>query len=227
MQKFAVIFDFNGTMLFDTQIQYYAWDMLAKETLGQGIDQRVFLRNANGRTSSETVDFFWGTRIRKQQKQELITRKREIYKEYCLSHPEEFRLADGIPEILDLLQENNVPFTIATSSNPKSVDFYFEHLQLGRWFRRKEIVCNDKQFPGKPAPDIYRYTVQTLDVPAEQCIVVEDAIAGTLAARAAGIGYIVLIDPEHDRMIRVGAQADLIIDSFDALYQLICDRLAE
>lgn len=227
MQKFAVIFDFNGTMLFDTQIQYHAWDILAKETLGQEIDQRVFLRNANGRTSSETVDFFWGNRVTKQQKQELITRKREIYKEYCLAHPEEFHLADGIPEILDLLQKNHVPFTIATSSNPKSVDFYFEHLQLGRWFRREEIVCNDKQFPGKPAPDIYRHTVQTLGVPAEQCIVVEDAIAGTLAARAAGIGYIVLIDSENDRMIRAGAQADLIIHSFDALYQLICDRLAE
>ena len=56
---------------------------------------------------------------------------------------------------------------------------------------------------------------------------VEDAIAGTLAARAAGIGYIVLIDPEHDHMIRAGAQADLMIDSFDPLYQLICDKLAE
>ena len=56
---------------------------------------------------------------------------------------------------------------------------------------------------------------------------VEDAIAGTLAARAAGIGYIVLIDSENNRMIRAGAQADLIIPTFDTLYQLIYDRLAE
>ena len=227
MQNFAVIFDFNGTMLFDTRIQYQAWNILAQKTLGHDIDQRTFLREANGRTSSETVDLFWGNHVTKQQKQALITRKRELYKEYCLAHPEEFHLAEGIPEILDLLLQYHVPFTIATSSNPNSVDFYFEHLQLGRWFRREEIVCNDKQFPGKPAPDIYRYTVQTLDVPAEQCIVVEDAIAGTLAARAAGIGYIVLIDSENNRMIRAGAQADLIIPSFDTLYQLIYDRLAE
>lgn len=226
MEQFAVIFDFNGTMLFDTQIQYQAWNILVQETLGHGIDQQEFLRQANGRTSSETVDLFWRKRVKKQQKQELITRKREIYKQYCLSHPEEFRLADEIPELLNLLKQHDIPFTIATSSSPKSVDFYFEHLHLGRWFQRERIVCQDRKFPGKPAPDIYQYTVQILGIPAEQCIVVEDAIAGTLAARAAGIGYIVLIDSEDNEMIRVGAQADLVIHSFDTLYQLICDRIA-
>ena len=108
MQRFAVIFDFNGTMLFDTRIQYQAWNILAQKTLGHEIDQRTFLREANGRTSSETVDLFWGNHVTKQQKQALITRKRELYKEYCLAHPEEFHLAEGIPEILDLLEKYRV-----------------------------------------------------------------------------------------------------------------------
>ena len=39
MVDFAVIFDFNGTMLFDTQIQFRAWNDLAEETLGHGLSE--------------------------------------------------------------------------------------------------------------------------------------------------------------------------------------------
>ncbi len=37
MQQFAVIFDFNGTMLFDTPLQYQAWNMLAEKTMGAAL----------------------------------------------------------------------------------------------------------------------------------------------------------------------------------------------
>ncbi|MCD8357355.1 MAG: HAD family phosphatase [Clostridia bacterium] len=223
MQEFAVIFDFNGTMLFDTQIQYHAWDKLAKETLGHGIDQEEFLRSVNGRTSHETVEYFWGNRLCVEQKQALIDQKRKNYKEYCLTHPEEFRLADGIPEVLDLLKQRDIPFTIATSSNPQSVDFYFEYLNLGKWFRREHIVCSDKNFPGKPAPDIYRYAARDLGIAPQNCIVVEDAIAGAYAARGADIGYIVIIDPEMSGFVWVGDQVDYIIHDYKQFYELLCN----
>ncbi|MDO4287534.1 MAG: HAD family phosphatase [Eubacteriales bacterium] len=221
MQEFAVIFDFNGTMLFDTQIQYHAWDTLAKETLGHGIDQEEFLRCTNGRTSHETVEYFWGNQVNAEQKKALIEQKRRNYKEYCLTHPEEFQLAAGIPKILDYLKENHIPFTIATSSNPQSVDFYFAHLQLENWFRREAVICSDKKFPGKPAPDIYCYAANALGIPPEKCIVIEDAVAGTQSARAADIGYIILINPENDSLVRAGAQADLVIQDFDQLYEFL------
>ena len=60
MQPFAVIFDFNGTMLFDTPLQYQAWNMIAEQTIGKSIGIDTFLRTANGRSSAETVDIFWG-----------------------------------------------------------------------------------------------------------------------------------------------------------------------
>ncbi|MDO4174767.1 MAG: HAD family phosphatase [Eubacteriales bacterium] len=226
VQKFAVIFDFNGTMLFDTQMQYHAWDRLAQETLGHGIGQEEFLRYANGRTSHETVEFFWGGSVGEEQKKTLIAKKRKYYQEYCLTHPEEFQLAEGIPMILDYLKEHNIPFTIATSSNPQSVDFYFAHLRLEKWFNRAAVVCSDRKFPGKPAPDIYCLAAKALGFPPERCIVIEDSVAGTQSARAADIGYIVLIDPTHDRLVRAGAQADLVIQDFGQLYEMICKNKA-
>ena len=218
MQRFAVIFDFNGTMLFDTRIQYQAWNILAQKTLGHEIDQRTFLREANGRTSSETVDLFWGNHVTKQQKQALITRKRELYKEYCLAHPEEFHLAEGIPEILDLLQQYHVPFTIATSSNPNSVDFYFENMNLGRWFRRDEIVCNDRIQRGKPAPDLFLVAADVLGVDPADCLVFEDSNAGVRAANAAGIGSVIVIDPECRFIPELDLKFDAIYPNFRAVF---------
>ena len=77
MQPFAVIFDFNGTMLFDTPLQYQAWNMIAEQTIGKSIGIDTFLRTANGRSSAETVDIFWGKSLTKDEKQALISNKRQ------------------------------------------------------------------------------------------------------------------------------------------------------
>lgn len=223
MQKFAVIFDFNGTMLFDTPLQFHAWDELAKETLGHGIPWEEFIRCTNGRTSSETVAYFWGDGLQKQEQKALIRRKRELYQQQCLAHPEEFHLAEGIPEVLDMLKQKSVSFTIATSSNPQSVDFYFAHLDLGKWFDRERVICSDQKFPGKPAPDIYRIAAERLGIPPARCIVVEDALAGAIAARSAGVGYVIVIDPDNTGAIWVGDEVDYVIHAHSELNEILCN----
>lgn len=225
MQRFAVIFDFNGTMLFDTPLQYQAWNMLAEKTMGRSIGIDQFLRTANGRSSTETVDIFWGNSLTTDEKQALILDKRQAYKELCLMHPELFHLADGIPQILDFLKKHKIPFTIATSSNPASVDFYYDNLQLDRWFRREDIVCTDGSFRGKPAPDIYCAAAKSLHMHPKDCIVIEDAVAGAYAARGAGIGYVIVIDPEDSGLIWVGEQVDCVIQEHGQLYAMLCDKI--
>lgn len=227
MQKFAVIFDFNGTMLFDTPLQLEAWSRLLEETQGRSIAKDEFLRCTNGRTSRETVQHFWGAGLSAQQQDVLIERKRELYRQLCMEHPERFHLVNGLPDVLDLLKKYDIPFTIATSSSPRSVDFYFEHLGLGQWFDRGAVVCSDRNFPGKPAPDIYRIAARQLNTPPEACMVVEDALAGAYAARGAGIGFIVVIDPEDTGLIWVGNEVHCVIHAYDELERMLRAILAE
>lgn len=222
MEDFAIIFDFNGTMLFDTPLQFRAWNELAEETLGHGLSEEEFLRCTNGRPSRETVEYFWGD-VGEAQTNALVARKREKYKALCLANPAEFHLADGLPEVLDLLKQAGVPFTIATSSNPRSMDFYFDHLNLAAWFRREAVICSDHRFPGKPAPDIYLIAARALGFPPERCIVVEDAMAGAQAARNAGIGYVIVIDPEGSGGFAGCDQVDAVIGGHGELYEQLCN----
>ena len=53
---------------------------------------------------------------------------------------------------------------------------------------------------GKPAPDIFLKAARRLGVPPAGCVVIEDALPGVRAARAAGMGCVVIptiIDPLH------------------------------
>lgn len=224
MQDFSVIFDFNGTILFDTPLQFRAWNGLLEETRGRCINENDFLRNANGRTSEETIAYFWGKQISETERHHLMAEKRKRYRALCLQYPELFHLADGLPEVLDCLSQHDIPFTIATSSSPSSVDFYFTHLKLDRWFRRDAVICSDRDFPGKPAPDIYHIAAKQLHTPPARCIVLEDAVAGAYAARAAGIGFIVVIDPDNTGLIWVGNEVDCVIRNY-AQFQFMLQNI--
>lgn len=89
------------------------------------------------------------------------------------------------------------------------MDFYYEKLELNRWFRRENIVCTDGQFSRKTGAGYLLCGGENPHMNPENCIVIEDAVAGAYAARGAGIGYIVIIDPEDSGLIWVGEQVDL------------------
>ena len=50
-------------------------------------------------------------------------------------------------------------------------------------------------------------------------------MAGAYAARGAGIGYIVIIDPEDSGLIWVGEQVDCVIQEHEQLYEMLCQRM--
>ncbi len=50
-------------------------------------------------------------------------------------------------------------------------------------------------FPGKPQPDIFLKAADKLGLAPADCLVIEDAYSGLLAAKRAGIGTIIAIDP--------------------------------
>lgn len=50
------------------------------------------------------------------------------------------------------------------------------------------LVCGEEVAHNKPAPDIFLCAAGRLGIPPSQCVVIEDAVNGIRAARAAGMG---------------------------------------
>ena len=188
----AVIFDFNGTMVFDDKFHEKAWRTFFSETLGREITDREFADNAHGKTTEDILAYFLGRKIDKSEIDTLEEEKESIYRRLCLES-KDYTLVKGLEDFLCCLSANNIPFTIATSSALPNLKFFFSYFGLDRWFDIEKVAYNDGTINGKPAPDIYLKAAEKLGVDIQDCTVFEDAKSGIESAFSAKAGTIICV----------------------------------
>ena len=193
MKYKGIIFDFNGTLLFDSEKHYQAWRVYSKQLRGYSFTDDEMRKYMFGRTNEDIIAYAIGKRPDPEMCVNLAKEKEAVYRDMCRNDRENFKLAPYAEEFLDYLCEKNIPHTIATMSEKDNVDFYIEEFKLEKWFDLDKIVYSNGKIPGKPAPDIYQIAAKNIGLPPEDCIVVEDAISGIDSAAAAGIGKIIAI----------------------------------
>lgn len=189
----GIIFDFNGTLYWDSQLHYDAWREYSKMLRGYEFTDEEMRDKMFGHTNEDIIEYAIGKKPTKEMVEKYGKEKEALYRKRCLLDIDKFKLAPGAIEFLDFLKEKNVPRTIATMSEWDNVEFYIKEFKLERWFDLDKIVYSDGTIPGKPAPDIFQIAAQKINLSPSECIVVEDAIAGIKSAYAAGIGKIIAI----------------------------------
>lgn len=189
----AVIFDFNGVLWWDTQLQEQSWRDFSTAIRGTPLTDDEMKQHMHGRPNAYVLEYLRGCPLDADTVADLTRQKEALYQQLCLRQRENFRLSPGAIELLDFLAARTIPHTIATASEIGNVRFFFQHLHLAAWFDMDAIVYDDGTFPGKPAPDIYQIAAGKIGVSPERCIVCEDSLSGIAAARAAGIGKIVAL----------------------------------
>ena len=193
----GIVFDFNGVLFWDNPLHEEAWRQYSAHLRGHPLTDREMIDQVHGRVNHDIFTYVLGRDVARDELQRLAGEKEDIYRNLCLGNPDAFHLSPGATELLDFLVEQRIPHTIATSSAWPNVAFYLEHLELERWFERPLLVYDEGRYAGKPAPFIYLEAAERLGLSPAECVVVEDALAGIAAARAAGIGHIVALGPER------------------------------
>ena len=200
MRKYrGIIFDFNGVLLWDRHLHEQAWRQFSKVIRGASFSEEEMALHVHGRSNRDILTYLAGHSFPDTDVKGLSHQKEAIYQQLCMAEGENFRLSPGAVELLEFLVAHDVPHTIATASGKENVDFYVEHLNLGRWFELEQIVYDNGSQPGKPAPDMYLQAASSLGLHPADCIVVEDSLSGIRAAQAAGIGYIIALGPDLTR----------------------------
>ena len=212
----GIIFDFNGTLFFDSILHYNAWRIYSKKLRGYEFSDDEMREHMFGRTNHDIIKYAIGEEPTEEMVKTLAKEKEAMYRNMCLENKENLILAPGAEKFLDFLKENNIPRTIATMSEWDNVEFYIKEFNLEKWFDIDKIVYSNGKIPGKPAPDIYMIAAQNLNLNPKDCIVVEDAISGIASAQNAGIGMIIAIaSVENDSLYRNIPYVKQIIHSFD------------
>ena len=189
----GIIFDFNGTLYWDSQLHYDAWREYSRLLRGYEFSDEEMRNKMFGHTNEDIIAYAIGKKPTKEMVEKYGKEKEALYRKRCLLEPENFKLAPGAVEFLDYLKEKNIPRTIATMSEWDNVEFYIREFHLEKWFDIEKIVYSDGTIPGKPAPDIFQIAADKLCLKPSECVVVEDAIAGIKSAKSAGIGKIIAI----------------------------------
>lgn len=93
----------------------------------------------------------------------------------------------------------DIPLRKACASNSLSayVAQVLRRTGLGLHFGDR-VFTGDQVTQPKPAPDVYLLAARTLGVPPARCLVVEDSVAGALAAHAAGMTVLGYVGGAHD-----------------------------
>lgn len=198
MNPQGIIFDFNGVLLWDSELHARAWKQVSAQLRGYPLSDREMIECVNGRTNDLILQYLLGRKCSPAETDEIAQAKEVLYRQMCLELNGDFQLSPGAVALLDALVAGNVPHAIASSSEKVNMGFYLQHLGLANWFHAQHIIYDDGTLPaGKPAPDIYLRAAQRLNLPPAACLVVEDSFSGIQAAYAAGIGCIVALGPAH------------------------------
>ena len=220
----GLLFDFNGTLFFDSDIQLEAFKKCYYRDGLVPPDDDYIVKNIFGRPNSEIYKKYFFTDATEKQIEDFVFFKENTYIALCLERKDRLHLCDGAEEMLDYLKENNIPVCIATGSERLNVEFYLEHLHIGKWFTLDNIVYSDGSFKGKPAPDIYKLAAARIGLDASECAVFEDGSSGLRSANAAGAAVTVAIyEDKLPSPITEDIHTDIICHSLKDWKQLLDD----
>lgn len=124
----------------------------------------------------------------------------------------EVPLRAGVKRLLLEAQREGIRLAIATTTSLENVEALLEHSlepDAASWF--EVIGAGDAVAAKKPAPDIYHYTLESLNLSPQECLAIEDSANGLYSALAAGIKTVVTAS-DYTRNERF-AGASLVVDN--------------
>ena len=116
-------------------------------------------------------------------------------------------------------RHSTLKVALTTSSSEDVVDMLFERFDLRQFFD-VVVVGNDVK-RGKPAPDQYVLSFQSLECEPQECLVLEDSPSGVTAARLAGCPKVVGITTTTSQVALLNAGAHAIVDRHAEVFRLL------
>ena len=202
----AVIFDMDGTLVATTELDFLAWQKLFSEYNVHITFEQYF--PLLGMKSADMVKHF--LKLEGDNAADALFAKMQYFDE--LVDEKGIELFPNTELILSHLESNNIPLALATSSRQRKMRRIMNDTGLAHFFQI--MVTGEEIVHGKPAPDIFLLAAKRLNIDPSSCLVVEDAVNGVIAAKAAGMKCIAVSNthPHHDL-----SMADWIIDDLSQL----------
>ena len=209
----AIIFDLDG-VLADSEPWWSEID--AKLLAEHGVTYRgEHHQNVVGVSYRLAVEFYKKAFGLAVPAEEMMRRRGEIATEFFADRVDLF---PNVKEVLEELRQMKLHLAVATSSVSASARPFLDRHQLTGFF--EVIVTGEEVEHGKPAPDSYLCAAEHLGIPSDSCLVVEDALPGVAAAKAAHMRVAAIPDRRFVDPREYDEKADYVLGSLKELPEL-------
>lgn len=186
----GILFDFNGTMVFDSPEHKIAWNVFSKKYRKKEIQDEE-LDQMHGRTNKKIIHMLLGDQRSEEEVEALSREKEAMYRDICRSEGDAYHLVSGLEDVLNYLKQHHIPMTICSASIKENIEFFIEHFQLSRWFNIDHIVYDDGSHINKVS--MFQDGASHIGVAVEQCLIIEDSLSGIKYAHEVHAGHIIAI----------------------------------
>lgn len=180
----SVIFDLDGTLV-DSEPNYYESGRRTLERHGvPGFTWEEHSRFI-GIGTLETLEILKERYEIPAPVEQLLAEQNGVYLELARAGTEVF---PQMRAFVERLHAEGVPMAVASGSSRETIEAVLAGTGLDALLTT--VVSAEEVERGKPAPDVFLEAAQRLGTAPADCVVVEDAAPGALAARAAGMACV-------------------------------------
>lgn len=146
--------------------------------------------------------------------EELLKKKSRHYREFLKN---DIAPKEGLIRLLDYLRARKLKIGLASGSSLDEIKLVLTKLKLHNYY---DYYCSSSQVrKRKPAPDVFLFASDKLNVYSSDCLVLEDAPSGLTAGKAAGMKVVIV--PSRETQGSDFSSADYILPSLNYVPHII------
>lgn len=190
MKYKAIIFDLDGVICSTDQYHYEAWKVIA-DKLNIYFDKHINhrLRGVSRMESLNIILERYVGSLTDEEKQKYAEQKNKIYRE-LLEKMNEADVSSEVKNTLTELKQKGIMLAIGSSS--KNAKFILQRLGIMDYFDK--ISDGNNVVHSKPDPEVFLKASEYLQLKPEECLVIEDSLAGIEAARLGNMDSVAIGD---------------------------------